>query len=76
MSGNVRPAKKQGVVPERLDVVPTDAPSIHSVPVVPDFVTATYVDGRRAFTIDDLARVRWNSKTGSVAILDDSGADR
>jgi hypothetical protein len=33
-----------------------------------------YVDGQRAFTVDDLAHVTWNSDTGRVAVLDNSGA--
>ncbi len=32
-----------------------------------------YVNGRRAFTVDDLAHVTWNSKTGAVSVLDGSG---
>jgi hypothetical protein len=31
-----------------------------------------YVDGKRAFTVDDLAHVTWNSRTGAVSILDGS----
>jgi hypothetical protein len=31
---------------------------------------SAYVNGKRAFTVDDLAHVRWNSRTGSVTILD------
>jgi hypothetical protein len=32
-----------------------------------------YVDGRRAFTVDDPAHVRWDSETGAVRVLDGSG---
>jgi hypothetical protein len=32
-----------------------------------------YVDGRRAFTVDDLAHVQWNPATGTVSVLDNSG---
>ncbi len=42
-------------------------------PGIPEGFSA-YVDGRRAFTVNDLAHVRWNSRTGSVSVLDDSGA--
>jgi hypothetical protein len=31
-----------------------------------------YVDGQRAFTVDDLAHVTWNSRTGAVSVLDGS----
>jgi hypothetical protein len=31
---------------------------------------SAYVNGKRAFTIDHLAHVRWNSRTGSVSVLD------
>jgi hypothetical protein len=31
-----------------------------------------YVDGRRALTVDDLAHVRWDSRTGDVTVLDGS----
>ena len=31
-----------------------------------------YVDGQRAFTVDDLAHVTWNSGTGAVSVLDGS----
>ena len=31
-----------------------------------------YVDGKRAFTVDDLAHVTWNSHTGAVNVLDGS----
>jgi len=31
-----------------------------------------YVDGRRAFTVDDLAHVSWSSRNGAVSILDGS----
>jgi hypothetical protein len=31
-----------------------------------------YVDGKRAFTVDDLAHVRWDSETGDVRVLDGS----
>jgi concanavalin A-like lectin/glucanase superfamily protein/F5/8 type C domain-containing protein len=33
-----------------------------------------YVDGHRAFTVDGLAHVTWDSGTGRVAVLDNSGA--
>jgi hypothetical protein len=33
-----------------------------------------YVNGARAFTVDRLAHVLWNSNIGSVTVLDDSGA--
>jgi hypothetical protein len=33
-----------------------------------------YVDGKRAFTTDRLANVRWNSRNGHAQVLDDSGA--
>jgi hypothetical protein len=33
---------------------------------------SVYVDGQRAFTVDDLARVTWNSRTGAVTVLDGS----
>jgi hypothetical protein len=33
---------------------------------------SAYIDGKRAFTIDHLAHVRWNSRTGSVSVLDHS----
>jgi len=33
-----------------------------------------YVDGKRAFTVGDLAHVKWNSDTGHVTVLDGSGA--
>ena len=42
-------------------------------PGVPEGYSA-YVNGARAFTIDHLAHVLWNAKSGSVTILDDSGA--
>jgi len=32
-----------------------------------------YVDGHRAFTVDDLAHVRWDSRNGHVTVLDGSG---
>ena len=35
---------------------------------------SAYVAGKRVFTVDKLAHVRWNSKTGAVSVLDDSGA--
>lgn len=35
---------------------------------------SAYVDGKLAFTVDGLAHVLWNSRTGSVSILDGSGA--
>jgi hypothetical protein len=38
------------------------------------FGYSLYVDGKLAFTVDRLAHVRWNSRTGAVAVLDDSGA--
>ncbi len=31
-----------------------------------------YVDGKRAFTVDDLAHVTWDSRTGNVSVLDGS----
>ena len=42
-------------------------------PGVPEGYSA-YVNGKRAFTVDGLAHVRWNSKTGSVTVLDDCKA--
>ena len=42
-------------------------------PGIPEGYSA-YVDGKRAFTVDALAHVQWNSRTGSVSVLDDSGA--
>jgi hypothetical protein len=33
---------------------------------------SVYVDGKRAFTVDDLAHVKWNPRTGAVHILDHS----
>jgi hypothetical protein len=38
-------------------------------PGVPEGYSA-YINGKRAFTIDHLAHVEWNSKTGSVNIFD------
>jgi hypothetical protein len=35
---------------------------------------SAYVNGKRVFTVDRLAHVRWNSNTGSVNVLDDCGA--
>ena len=35
---------------------------------------SAYVDGQRAFTVDRLAHVVWNSRTGGVQVLDGSGA--
>ncbi len=34
-----------------------------------------YVNGRRVFTVDDLAHVRWASLTGHVSVLDGSATD-
>ena len=34
-----------------------------------------YVDGRRAFTVDDLAHVQWKPTTGTVSVLDNSATD-
>jgi hypothetical protein len=36
---------------------------------------SVYVDGRLAFTVDALAHVLWNSRTGSVTVLDGSKAE-
>ena len=36
------------------------------------FGYSAYVDGRRAFTVDDLAHVKWDSRTGRVSVLDGS----
>jgi hypothetical protein len=33
---------------------------------------SVYLDGRRAFTTDDIAHVRWNSDSGDVTVLDGS----
>ena len=33
---------------------------------------SVYVDGRRAFTVDDIAHVRWDSASGTVSVLDGS----
>ena len=33
---------------------------------------SVYVEGRRAFTVDDIAHVRWDSSSGSVSVLDGS----
>jgi len=33
---------------------------------------SVYVAGRRAFTVDDLAHVSWNARTGAVSVLDGS----
>ena len=38
--------------------------------------TRLYVDGQRAFTVDDLAHVTWDSGTGAVTVLDGTGAAR
>jgi hypothetical protein len=35
---------------------------------------SVYLDGRLAFTVDDLAHVVWNSRTGTVSVLDNSEA--
>jgi hypothetical protein len=35
---------------------------------------SAYINGKRAFTIDHLAHVRWSSRTGSVSVLDHSEA--
>jgi Concanavalin A-like lectin/glucanases superfamily/NedA-like, galactose-binding domain len=35
---------------------------------------SVYVDGRRAFTVDDLAHVTWSATTGAVSVLDSTGA--
>jgi hypothetical protein len=35
---------------------------------------SVYVNGNRAFTVDQLAHVLWNSATGAVQVLDGSGA--
>ena len=35
---------------------------------------SVYLDGVRAFTVDDLAHVRWTSTTGAVSVLDSTGA--
>jgi len=35
---------------------------------------SAYVDGQRAFTVDRLAHVVWNSRTGGVSVQDGSGA--
>jgi hypothetical protein len=35
---------------------------------------SVYVNGTLAFTVDNLARVRWNSRSGLVSVLDSSGA--
>ena len=35
---------------------------------------SAYVNGKLAFTVGGLAHVRWNSKTGSVSVLDSSDA--
>ena len=40
---------------------------------VPEGYSA-YINGKRAFTIDHLAHVQWNSRTGSVSVLDHSDA--
>jgi hypothetical protein len=42
-------------------------------PGVPEGFSA-YVNGKRAFTVDHLAHVRWHSRTGSVSVLDNSEA--
>jgi hypothetical protein len=39
------------------------------------FGYSLYVAGKRAFTVDRLAHLRWDSRDGSVRILDDSGAE-
>lgn len=36
---------------------------------------SVYIDGNRAFTVDDLARLRYDAETGTVAILDGSNAN-
>ena len=41
-------------------------------PKAPEGYSA-YVDGKRVFTVDDLAHLAWNSRTGKVSILDGSG---
>ncbi|HEU4542536.1 MAG TPA: LamG domain-containing protein, partial [Jiangellaceae bacterium] len=33
-----------------------------------------YLDGRRVFTVDRLAHLTWDSATGAVSVLDDTGA--
>ena len=33
---------------------------------------SVYIDGRRAFTTDDIAHVRWDSASGTVSVLDGS----
>jgi hypothetical protein len=45
----------------------------HHYPALPEGYTV-YVNGTRAFTVDALAHVRWNSRTGAVSVLDDSAA--
>ena len=40
-------------------------------PGVPEGYSA-YLEGKRIFTINDLAHVRWNSKNGKVSVLDGS----
>jgi hypothetical protein len=35
---------------------------------------SVYVNGARVFTVDNLAHVVWNSRTGAVSVLDKSGA--
>jgi hypothetical protein len=42
-------------------------------PGVPEGLSA-YVNGKRVFTVDRLAHVRWNSRTGAVHVLDHSKA--
>jgi hypothetical protein len=42
-------------------------------PGIPEGYSA-YVNGILAFTVDNLAHVRWNSRSGQVSVLDDSGA--
>jgi hypothetical protein len=45
----------------------------HHYPGVPQGYSV-YINGRRAFTVDHLAHVLWNSRTGSVSVLDHSAA--
>jgi hypothetical protein len=42
-------------------------------PTAPEGYSA-YLDGRRAFTVDDLAHVTWSSRTGKVSVRDGSAS--